>query len=238
MDKRSSNTAQQMTRLRKILSRNWDIFRLRSNKQGLTSAMCKFHSASTRHCTRNTDECGEPKIAAEILDSVLTSQHPSISSEVPDRIRASLALAQSFVQMGELDSADEALRSIEEDAPRFFTSDHPFKLKPETTKALILHLRGGPGDAVVTGLRDTITRLKRVLGYLHVDTLYSQILLGRILYEQGATQQGLELIEASLKALRGYLGASHPKLNALARLQSSPLAKFWQVMEKGIEHSR
>jgi tetratricopeptide (TPR) repeat protein len=73
--------------------------------------------------------CGQPEVAVCNFEQIQKIQRVKTSPEHSDCIRARLAQAQSYVQVGQLDLAEEALRSIEEISPKYLIADHPYSLR-------------------------------------------------------------------------------------------------------------
>jgi tetratricopeptide (TPR) repeat protein len=169
--------------------------------------------------------CGQPEDAVALLEQVQKLQRVKMSPEHPDRIRASLALAQSYIQIGHLDLAEKALTSIQEISPKFLTADHPYNLKLRVAKAEISRLRGEYGNSVVDDLSDTIGRLEQVLGTRHPETIYAGFVLGQVYLEQGLEQQGRERIRWSIDTLTDCLGQNHPKVKELLKREAASLAR-------------
>lgn len=183
--------------------------------------------------------CGQPEAAVAILEQVQKIQRVKTSPEHPDCIRARLALAQSYIQIGQLDLAEKALRSNEEISPKYFTADHPYRLKLQVTKAEISRLRGEYGNFVVDDLSGTISRLEQVLGNKHPETIYASFVLGQIYLEQGLEQQGRERIQWSMNTLKDCLGQNHPKVRELLNLEAASLARYRLIeTDKGKENEK
>jgi tetratricopeptide (TPR) repeat protein len=185
------------------------------------------------------NECGQPEVAVAILDQVQKIQRAETSPEHPDCIRASLALAQSYIQIGQLHLAEKALRSIEDISPKFLTPDHSYNLKLRVTNAEIKRLKGEHGNVVVDELRDTIIRLVQVLGKKHPETIYTSVTLAQVYLEQGLEKQGLELIQQSIRTLKDFLGESHPRVRELSKLEAASVAKYRPLnTDKGKENGK
>jgi tetratricopeptide (TPR) repeat protein len=178
------------------------------------------------------NDWGLPQEALSILEKVRAVQQEDFPPEKPNSIRATMVMAQSLLQLDEIDRAEEVLGTAEDIAFRFLSPDHPENLKIHVTKAAIC-LSQNRGDQALEDLKDTIHRLDRILGEKHPDSIRATALLGQIYLQMGFSENGFDLIQRSTKALKDCFGNDHPKVKELCKLKATVFSTLGKSKGKG-----
>ena len=178
-------------------------------------------------------DCGQPGEAVAMLEKVRTAQQKDIRPEQAECVRAAIVMAQSLLQSGEAVRAEEVLTETEKIGSHCLTPDHPETLAINVTKAAI-RLGQNRGAEVMNHLKDTVSRLERVLGKGHQDTILATVLLGQIYLQVGLVEEGRDQMKRSTEALKSCLGTDHPKVIRVVELQARSLDSLrWLDVENG-----
>lgn len=177
------------------------------------------------------NDLGQPEDALKILEPICRDQNTNMALEQGNGTFATVAMAQSLLQLGRLEQAMEVLEGMEGTAIQFLNPNHPDKLKYNVTKAAI-SIAQSRGDKVQQDLEDTIEQLDSVLGTKHQESIRAKALLGQVYLQIGLHTKGLEAIQMAAKDLRDCLGCDHPRVESLSQLARLAGATFKRAKSK------